>query len=118
MYKNLIFSYNHLELNVIPSHQYFQCICQLTYQLKFFYTYNFHNLNILQHDMIHHIHIKITWIPNKFRPTHSFVNEYFAFTSSAFIIIPLLFIVIITCIKSIFTLTSFMPFYVCCFISF
>ena len=61
--------YNHLELNyksfylsatpfgVIPSHQYFHHILQLIYQLTFFYTYSFYNINILQHHMIDHIHI-------------------------------------------------------------
>ena len=29
---------------------------QLIYQLFFFYTYNFYNLNILQYHMIYHIH--------------------------------------------------------------
>ena len=37
-------------------HQYFHCILQLIYQLFFFYTYNFYNLNILEYDMIYHIH--------------------------------------------------------------
>ena len=37
-------------------HQYFYYILQLIYQLSFFYTYNFYNLNILQHHIIYHIH--------------------------------------------------------------
>ena len=69
LYKNYIFFHNHLEfkyksfylsatlLDVIPSYQYFQHIIQLIYQLTFFYTYSFYNLNILQHHMIYHIHI-------------------------------------------------------------
>ena len=40
------------------SHQYFYYILQLIYQLSFFYTYNFYNLNILQHHMIYHIHTR------------------------------------------------------------
>ena len=42
--------------------KYFQYTHQLIYQLFSFYTYNFYNLNILQHRMIYHIH---TRIPNK-----------------------------------------------------
>ena len=37
-------------------HQYFHYILQLIYQLTFFYTYNFDNLNILQHHTIYHTH--------------------------------------------------------------
>ena len=47
-------------------HQYFHYILQLIYQLSFFYTYNFYNINILQ--------LTITRIPNKSFITHSFVN--------------------------------------------
>ena len=36
--------------------QYFEYILQLIYQLFFFYTYNFYNLNILLYHMIYHIH--------------------------------------------------------------
>ena len=37
-------------------HQYFRYILQLIYQLIFFYTYNFYNVNILQHHIIYHTH--------------------------------------------------------------
>ena len=64
IHKNYIYFHNYLELNyksfyfdVIPSHQYFHYILQLIYQLIFFYTYSFYNLNILQHHMIYCIHI-------------------------------------------------------------
>ena len=56
--------YNHLELNyksfyldVTSSHQYFHYVFQLIYQLTFFYTYSFYNLNIPQHHIIYHIYI-------------------------------------------------------------
>ena len=67
--QELHFFHNHVELNykpfylratlfnVIFSHQYFQYILQLIYQLNFFHAYNFNNLNILQRHMIYHIHI-------------------------------------------------------------
>ena len=61
---NCIFFHNHLDLNyksfnfdLIPSHQYFSDILQLIYQVRFFYTYSFYNLNILQNHMVYHIHI-------------------------------------------------------------
>ena len=37
-------------------HKYFRYILQLIYQLSFFYTYNFYDLNILQYHIIYHIH--------------------------------------------------------------
>ena len=55
-HNDLELNYKSFYLNVILSHQYFHCILQLIYQLTFFFTYNFHNLNILQHHMIYHIH--------------------------------------------------------------
>ena len=58
------FFHNQLELNyesfyldVISPHQHFHYILQLIYQLTFFYTYSFYNLNILQDHMINHIQI-------------------------------------------------------------
>ena len=63
LYKNCIHFYIHLKLyssfhlKVIFTHHYFHFILQLIYQLSFFYTYSFYNLNILQHHMIYHIHI-------------------------------------------------------------
>ena len=49
--------YKSIYFDVIPSHQYFQDILQIIYQLTFFYTYSFYNLNILQHHVIYHIYI-------------------------------------------------------------
>ena len=55
--------YNHSEMNykspldAIFSHQYFHHILQLIYQLTFFCSSSFYNLNIFQHHMIYHIHI-------------------------------------------------------------
>ena len=69
--QELHFFYNHLELNyksplnVIFSHQYFHYILQLIYQLTFFCTYSFYNLNILQHRMIYHIYIHSCQDSNK-----------------------------------------------------
>ena len=60
VHKNYIHLHIHLNivsLNVILSHQYLHYILQLIDQLVFFTTYNFYNLNILQHHMINHIHI-------------------------------------------------------------
>ena len=37
-------------------HKYFHYILQLIYQLLFFYSYNFYNLNVLQYHMIYPIH--------------------------------------------------------------
>ena len=39
-------------------HQYFHFILQLIYQLLFFYTSNFYNLNNLPYHMIYHIHTR------------------------------------------------------------
>ena len=39
-------------------HEHFHYILQLIYQLFFFYTYNFYNLNVLQYRMIYHIHTR------------------------------------------------------------
>ena len=96
--------------------QQFQYILLLVYQLIFFYTYNFYNLNILQHRIIITFTLTITRIPNISSITSAFINQFFTFTA-AFIIIPNLFIITNTCIQSIYTLTRFMSFYVSCFIS-
>ena len=54
-------------------HQYFQYALQLIYQLFFFCTYIFHNLDITQHNMIYHIFtFIITRIPNKSFIEHTF----------------------------------------------
>ena len=48
--------------------------------------------------------------------TNSFINQFFTFAFE-FILIPSLFIITNGCISSTFTFTSFMKFYVSCFIS-
>ena len=45
-----------MELYHFHFHKYFHYILQLIFQLLFFYTYNFYNINILQYRMIYHIH--------------------------------------------------------------
>ena len=57
--QELYIFYNHLKCHCksFHLHQYFHCILQLAYQLVIFYTYNLHNLNILQDHMIYHTHI-------------------------------------------------------------
>ena len=72
-------------LDVIPSHRYFHYILQLVYQLNFFYTYSFYNLNLQFTFTIARILVR-SFI------THSFVDQLFAFTS-AFIFTPSLFII-------------------------
>ena len=58
LYKDYIHFHNHYKF--FHFYQYFHYILQRIYQLVSFYTYNFNNLNILQHHMIYHIHIHIT----------------------------------------------------------
>ena len=91
LYKNCILFHNLLKVNynTFHFHQYFNYILRLIYELIVFYTYNFHNLNILQHYTIYHIRITIARIPKKYFITYSFVNYFFAFTS-AFIFVPTL----------------------------
>ena len=51
--------HNHLQFyyKSFHFHQYFHYTLQLVYQLVFSYIYDFHNVNILQHNMIYYIHI-------------------------------------------------------------
>ena len=87
----------HTSLFKVHFYQHFHYILQLVYQLIFFSTYNFYNLDILQHHRISAFTFTVTTIPNKPFITSSFINSFFPFTST-FIFILTLFIVANTCI--------------------
>ena len=86
-------------------------ILQSVYQLIFSCTYNFRNLDILQHHMIYHSHSQLlgfqinpsSHIPLLINSLHSHLHL------SSFQRFLLL--------QTLFALTCFMPFYVSCFIS-
>ena len=75
------YAYFHLQLMLFQ-------LFQLIYQLTFFYIYNFHSLNILQHHKIFFFFFAFafttTWIPNKSFIAYIVVNNIGIYFHSTF----------------------------------